>query len=285
VPRAFDAVVARALAKDRDARYHSAGDLGRAALAAAAGEPVAALRGSVARGEAAGGAAVPGSPPTAVTRIAAGADATGVTGIAADLDETAVAGSTAVATRVAEPEADAGPPPGEPPREPPGTRPETVRVQRGRGRRMVRRLTTLVLAIPAAAIIAYVVASPGQASGPLSGAEVENAARAFAAAYSNEDVDAMRRVLTPGVRRVGTDGVQRGRPAVIAEYRAQFAAGQVQRYALAGLTTSGGRVGRAEGRYTVTRRGIAPLAGRVVLGVVRFGGEARIDLIATEPRG
>ena len=95
----------------------------------------------------------------------------------------------------------------------------------------------------------------------------------------------MRRVLTPGVRRVGTDGVQRGRPAVLAEYRSQFAAGDVRRYALAGLTTSGGRVGRAQARYTVARRDLAPLAGRVVIGVVRFDGEPRIDLIATEARG
>src|SRR4051812_14093513 len=94
VPAAFDAVLARALAKEREDRYDSAGDLGRSALAAAAGQPAAAPRGSVARGEAAGGVAVPGSPPTSVTRIAA------------DADETAVAGSTAVATEVASDAAD-----------------------------------------------------------------------------------------------------------------------------------------------------------------------------------
>jgi hypothetical protein len=285
VPAAFDAVIARALAKDNEDRYHSAGDLGRAALAAAAGQPAAAPRGSVARGEAAGGVAVPGSPPTAVTRIAA------------DADETAVAGSTAIATEVAsdgdghsaaaEDEATrvaAEPPPADSARRG-RDRPATVRVQRGRRRRLVRVLTTLVLLIPAVAVVAYVLASPGRASGPLSASEVEDAAQSFATAYSNEDVDAMRRVLTPRVRRIGTDGVERGRVAVLAEYRSQFGAGDVQRYAFADLTTSGGRAGRAEGRYTVTRRGIAPLAGRVVLGVVRFGGEARIDLIATEPRG
>src|SRR6185436_12612905 len=50
VPLAFDAVVARALAKDPADRYASAGDLGRAALAAATGVPAATARGSVARG-------------------------------------------------------------------------------------------------------------------------------------------------------------------------------------------------------------------------------------------
>ena len=276
VPSAFDAVVAGALAKERERRYHSAGDLGRAALAAAAGQPAGAPRGSVARGEAAGGASVPGSPPTAVTRIAA------------DADETAVAGSTAVATEVAPEREERTRVAPEPPPRRNGdgpARPASVRVQRGRRRRFVRLITTLVLAIPAAAVIAYVVASPGQASGPLSAGEVQDVAQAFATAYSHEDVNAMRRVLTPGVRRVGTDGVQRGRAAVIAEYRSQFAAGVVQRYDLADVKTSGGRVGRAEGRYTVTRRGIAPLAGRVVIGVVRFQGEPRIDLIATEARG
>src|SRR3954469_18551925 len=291
VPAAFDAVVARALAKEREDRYHSAGDLGRASLAAATARPAGAPRGSVARGEAAGGVAVAGSPPTALTRIAADADETpvaGSTAVATDLAAEAQPGDDE-ATRVAPDPGPAGPPPRSGPR-PSGdgagaARPTTVRVQRGRRRRFVRVLTTLVLAIPALALVAYVLASPGQANGPLSASEVQDVAQKFATAYSNEDVTAMRRVLTPSVRRIGTDGSQRGRPAVLAEYRSQFATGDVQHYDLANLTTSGGRIGRAEGRYTVTRRGIAPLAGRVVIGVVRFDGEARIDLIATEPRG
>ena len=60
VPAGLDAVMQRALAKDPAERYPSAGDLGRAATAAVAGEPVTAELRSVARGEAA-----PGERPTA----------------------------------------------------------------------------------------------------------------------------------------------------------------------------------------------------------------------------
>jgi serine/threonine-protein kinase len=53
VPRDFDRVLARALAKAPDDRYPSAGDLGRAARAAAEGRSVTEAERSVARGEAA----------------------------------------------------------------------------------------------------------------------------------------------------------------------------------------------------------------------------------------
>lgn len=54
---AFDVVVARAMAKDPDDRYPSAGDLGRACLAAARGETVTEPERSVATGAAADGVA------------------------------------------------------------------------------------------------------------------------------------------------------------------------------------------------------------------------------------
>jgi serine/threonine-protein kinase len=79
--------------------------------------------------------------------------------------------------------------------------------------------------------------------------------------------------------------VQRGRQAVVGEYRRQFAADQIESYKLSGLNATGGRAGRAEAQYTVSRKNASPITGRLVLGVIRRGGEARIDLIATEPRG
>ena len=62
VPEAFDAVVARALAKQPEDRFPSAGDLGRAAVAAARDEPVTEEERTVARGPAAP------AEPTAATR-------------------------------------------------------------------------------------------------------------------------------------------------------------------------------------------------------------------------
>ena len=61
-PAYFDRVVARALAKDPDERYPSAGDLGRAALAAARGEAVTESERTVAIGPAAPGPATPPRP-------------------------------------------------------------------------------------------------------------------------------------------------------------------------------------------------------------------------------
>ncbi|MEO8690889.1 MAG: serine/threonine-protein kinase, partial [Solirubrobacteraceae bacterium] len=82
-PVGFDRVMARALAKDPEGRYPSAGDLGRAAWAAARGEPVTESERSVAVGPAApdpptNGHAGPRSaltvadaPPTAATVVEA----------------------------------------------------------------------------------------------------------------------------------------------------------------------------------------------------------------------
>jgi hypothetical protein len=176
------------------------------------------------------------------------------------------------------------PAPPRPPRDGTGPRPAPLHVHRSRRRRFVRLLTSLVLMVPAIVVIAYVVRGGGGPSGPLSEDEVSGAARLFASAYTHEDETALRRLLTPDARRVGTGAVQNGRAAVVGEYHRQFVADDVVSYTLAGMSVDGGRVGRAQARYTVTRRGRSALAGRLVLGVVRWRGDVRIDLIATEAR-
>ena len=80
-PREFDRVIARALAKDPAERYPSAGDLGRAALAAARGEPVTESERSVAVGSAAPSdhGAVNGDATARTPAERTDRDATGVT--------------------------------------------------------------------------------------------------------------------------------------------------------------------------------------------------------------
>jgi protein kinase-like protein len=68
LPKEFDEIVQRAMAKDPDDRFLSAGDIGRATLAAASGQRVSRAQRNVARGEAApkGAAPVGAVPPPKV---------------------------------------------------------------------------------------------------------------------------------------------------------------------------------------------------------------------------
>ena len=78
LPPEVDAVIARAMAKDPDARYPSAGDLGRDALAAVSGQHATLRERSVATGAAAPAAPVagPAAGPADATMAAGPADAT-----------------------------------------------------------------------------------------------------------------------------------------------------------------------------------------------------------------
>jgi hypothetical protein len=251
VPQEFDAVVARALAKRPADRYPSAGDLGRAAAAAARGERVTEVEQSVARGPAA-----PPPPPPPLP---------------------APEPPTAAAPTRPMPPPPAGPPP---------TAAPTVRLaRRRRPRRVLAALAGAVLAAAAAGAVVALSAGDGTPSGPLTAAEVRSATAAFARAYSREDPAALGRTLTPDVRRVAPGDAERGRPAVVAVYRRQFADRSVGSYRLSDLQVSGGDAGRASGRYTVTRRNRPALGGTIVFGVVRRNGAPKIGLIALEPAG
>jgi serine/threonine-protein kinase len=242
----FDAVVARALAKDPDDRYPSAGDLGRAAQAATRDEPVAQSEQTVAVGVAA--------PPESTAR----------TGILARRQPTRV-------------RAPAAP-------QPPGQR--RSRMPSRRAVLAALALPLAGIATTAALTLGSDSApDPAATDRPLAGDEVRAVAEAFASAYEHEDGQALRRLVTGDVRRVLPAGVLRGRTAVATEYERQFRSNATRSYDLANLTVRGGRAGRASGDYRVQRDDGSSIGGRIVLGVLRDGGRPRIALIAVTPRG
>ena len=302
----FDRIVARALAKEPDDRYPSAGDLGRAALAAARGEPVTETERTVAIGSAAPGG-VPATEVTAPTSIAPPREQ-----------------PPPRAVRSADPAPppqrlwSSPPPPPSPPPVParqaaavPGhTRARTVRnapmparaaptaparapAASPRRRRPRRAALLAALALPLAGIVTVALfmlngderdVATAQTR-PLADGEVRAVAEAFADAYETEDGRALGRLLTSDVRRVLPEGTVRGRQAVVTQYETQFGENATRSYELENLEVTGGLAGRASGDYRVRRAAGSAIEGRIVFGVVRDRGRTRIALIAVNPRG
>jgi predicted Ser/Thr protein kinase len=227
-------VLHRALAKDPADRYPSAGDFGRAALAATEGRSVTEQERSVARGAAA---------PT-----------------------------------IKRPEPLwSAPEPGEPPVE------ELPPVKTYRSRKRPRWLLAPIAGVLAAGAFAVALAGgddnrvppPGS---PVSKAEVERLARAFARAYAGEKPDSIRRIITSDAERVLPTSRTTGREAVTAAYKQQFAADTITQFDLSELEVTDGPVGRATARYRT-----GAVTGRITFNVIRERTRARIKLIAAEP--
>ena len=252
VPAEFDQVIARALAKRPEDRYPSAGDLGRAALAAAAGEPVTEQERTVATGAAAPADLTTAMPTELLARTARGPEA-----------------------------------PPEHPWEPPAHAPALTRRRTWVPRRGVLGLLA-VSALSAGVAATMIVRDGPSAAGAgvqLSGGEVRDAADAFAGAIASEDAGALSRVLARDVKRVFPGDSQRGRAAVLATYRGQFRGNEITGYELSDLDVEGGRAGRAAGRYELRRGGQDATGGRIVLGVKRERGQPKVALIAAQPSG
>jgi serine/threonine-protein kinase len=143
--------------------------------------------------------------------------------------------------------------------------------------------TLVAIAVAIAALVGVGPLGKSEGSGPLTAADVRAAVDAFATAYSQEDADALSGLLARDVSRVTPSDAQRGRESVVREYRRQFAANPTERYVLADLSVRPGAIGRASGRYVVSRSGRGPITGRVAFGVQREQGESRVGLIAATP--
>ena len=295
VDPAFDAVVVRALAKDPADRYRSAGDLGRAAQAAARGERVTSGERTVARGPAA-----PGEDPTSKLPVAPTAP-TRVAGAPPERDSSRPAASNGAGPAVSVGDA---PQPGRARRIVPAApapdavarvgdesraAPDVVEApprRRRVGRRIALGLAALVALAGAGAAVGVLTNArhgSGAVSAYLTEDEVRSVAQDFAAAYGAEDGAALRSTLARNVQRVAPDGAQRGRQSVLAVYRRQFAGSDVTSYELHDLETMPGAAGRAAGSYAVRRSGRDDILGHVAFGVVREAGRPRIALIATQP--
>jgi hypothetical protein len=249
-PRELDRVIARTLAKRPEHRYLSAGDLGRAALGAARGEPVTESERSVAVGSAAPDHKANGS----ATAVLAQTEVTAWDPAAHEPSEA----EPAAARRV-------------------------IRPRRWPARAIVGAGGFLALvAIGLLAGLLFGDPGSGSRTGPLSEDEVRDVAHSFAAAYADEDPAALRSTLSRNVVRTLPGGTSRGRDEVVDQYQRQFD-GKVGGYDLDDLDVQGGRAGRASGTYHVERDQGDPYDGRIVFGVVRERGQPRIALIAATP--
>jgi len=178
-------------------------------------------------------------------------------------------------------------PPHRRPPEPTEHRRVTARLRRASRRPTAAVLVAVGIALAAGvAIAALAGAGPfgsDERAGALTEADVRGAVQAFATAYTEEDGDALSKALASDVSRVTPSDAQRGRENVVREYRRQFAANPTERYVITDLTVRPGRIGRASGRYVVSRSGRGPITGQVAFGVQREQGRPRVGLIAATP--
>jgi len=280
VPKRFDRVIAKALAKRPADRYRSAGELGAAAIQAAT-ENRRGLRGRLpGHSRPNVGAAPVAAPvaaaalvaePTAGTRTAGTEVAAGQTAAETLPERTRVDERVAVRRPASGPGAEVGAP--------------------GNGHRQVfgrRRVVPLIVA--AAVVLAAagfgasrLLGGCGKPLGPLSRTEINTVLKAFANDYSRRDGPALGGLLASGATRVDTSSSQHGRAAVLANYEHQFSSSpRPERYTLSDVVAHAGWAARASATYTLALAGGSTFTGHVVFGLERSSGRAVIALIATE---
>jgi Protein kinase domain len=168
---------------------------------------------------------------------------------------------------------------------PSGTAAPTARLTRPRRRFPRLAFVTAALGtwVAAAVLVGVELIGTGSASGAVTGGDVRGAVNRFSRAYASEDDDELKDVLAKDVARVTPGDSQRGRGPVVREYRRQFAINRMTGYEVNDLDVHAGKAGRASGRYVATRSGARPITGRIVFGVHREDGRAKIGLVAVTP--
>jgi hypothetical protein len=298
LPPAIDEVISRAMAKQPGTRYPSAGDLGRAAAAVAAGQAIAQPERSVAAGEAA---------PSDRTRPAATAPAA---------PATAPPGTTGYARTEALPPSAPGRPLPPSPRPAPG--PAAGPPGGGPPRRNVIPwvlVGILVLALGggAAALVASgaledekggteteTVQTGGDTGGetgtegelgggggggtsggdPVSRTEVQTVLDEYQALYSQEDAQGLGNLLTEdAIRSDPPENPSQDKSQAIAEYERQFDTLTSPVYTLEGLTITPGDPATADGDYTITAANAEPATGSISFRLRKEGGQVLIERI------
>jgi serine/threonine protein kinase len=257
LPRAFDQVIGRALAKNPAHRYASAGELGEAAVAAAEGKPIRWGPRLIRKPEPEQrGPALPAGArrlPHAPTAAERGTEPDRTQRIAADEVPTLVVSGSG----------------------PDGS-------SRRRGPLAVAAAAGLVVLV-AVLVILILHKSPARPATPFTRAQVDAIVQDFATAYSDHSTAGLSALLAPGVTRVAPTSIERGVATVLADYQRQFSTKpRPVSYQLSAMVTTGGWVGRSAGTYTLKLTGGSTVSGHVVFAVQRIGGRPMIGLIATE---
>ncbi|MEA2481137.1 MAG: hypothetical protein QOJ07_3059 [Thermoleophilaceae bacterium] len=294
LPSELGDVVRRALAKLPGERYPSAGDLGRAAVAAAAGAEL----------------------PGAERSVAIGSAAPAPTAAGAEMPATGEA-----ATRMLPPSAPAPapPPPAYPPAPPPGPPPGpgyyAPPPQRPNRAPLIILLVTVLLLGAGAGVLAATGAfsskkdstaaggtvtttttSGGGGSGTTTGpatpkvtrSAVNAVLKSYQSGYSFEDRGVLAALFADGiVRTSNTTGTQRGVQAVTDEYQRQFDATDSPTYTLSNVNTKiANDQADVTARYQIDRGGQSAATGNISFHMITQGSDLlidRIDAVADQP--